>query len=217
MGKEAALRLLAGLGIVCGISAIALQASYTFPTQLAAGRSLPGTFVFFFSFFTILTNLLCIATFAAALGLPTGPLRFLKSHRAATGVLLAILLVAIVYHLLLAGLREMPAGEQFADLILHTMAPMLFALWWIMCPDHGGLNLQAPLIWALWPTGYLAYALARSPIAGEVPYPFLDYSTIGWIPVLTTILAIAAAFVIGGYVIVAIDTALSRSQRSLQT
>lgn len=58
--------------------------------------------------------------------------------------------------------------------------------------------------------GYAAYALARAPIAGEVPYPFLDAAVIGFPRVLISIAAIALLFVALGIVFLAYDYLVGR-------
>jgi hypothetical protein len=57
----------------------------------------------------------------------------------------------------------------------------------------------------LYPIAYLAYALARAPFAGEVPYPFLDVAKNGAASVAIAALAITALFLVISVVAVFID------------
>lgn len=199
-------RLLNIGGAVIGIVALVLQFSITVPASLEAGRSLVGSIVYFFSFFTILTNILVVLVHVSALtGRPVVMQR--PSWRAGTGVAIAV--VGIVYHVLLADLW-LPEGLFYVcDMLLHYVTPALYVVWWLMMAE-GSLGWRHLFWWLVWPIGYSAYALARAPIAGEVPYPFLDMAVIGLPRVLIAIGAIALLFIAVGIVFLAYDYFVGR-------
>lgn len=62
----------------------------------------------------------------------------------------------------------------------------------------------------LYPLAYLAYALARASITGEVPYPFLDAARNGIASVAIASLAITALFLALCVGAVLADRGLSR-------
>ncbi|MEM9756505.1 MAG: hypothetical protein AAF914_10955, partial [Pseudomonadota bacterium] len=85
-------------------------------------------------FFTILTTLLVAWTL--------GRLAFTSARPAAAwlgALTVAIVLVAIVYHLLLRGLRDLSVMGQIADWGLHTVGPLLLVLWWLRFSPRGAL------------------------------------------------------------------------------
>ncbi|KFB10294.1 Pr6Pr family membrane protein [Nitratireductor basaltis] len=199
-------RLVNIAGAVIGIAALVLQFSITVPASMEAGRSLPGSVVYFFSFFTILTNILAVLVHLNAL---TGrPEAFARSTWRG-GIAVAIAVVFLVYHILLADLWKPEGLFYVCDVALHYVTPALFVLWWMMTAD-GSLGWRHLFWWLVWPVGYAVYALARAPIAGEVPYPFLDAAVIGFPRVLLAIAAIALLFIAVGVVFLAYDYLVGR-------
>ena len=58
-------RLLQLAGLSVGLVALILQFALTVPASMAAGRSLGGSIVFYFSFFTILSNIAAVMVHAS--------------------------------------------------------------------------------------------------------------------------------------------------------
>lgn len=192
------------IGLLLGLAGLILQFALTIPAALAAGRSLPGALVFFFSFFTILTNIAVVLVYAAAI-LRGNRLAFFARPSVRAGVAVAITVVSIVYVTILARLWT-PQGLFFvADATLHYVTPVLYVIWWLVAGRDGSVRLANLPFWLVYPLAYLAYALARAPIAGEVPYPFLDYMAKGWPSVLTASVMMFALFVAVGVVAVMLD------------
>jgi hypothetical protein len=150
-------------------------------------------------FFTVLTNILVAIVFGGiALGKTFRP-------TLVAGAVLAILLVGIVYGLLLRGLLELSGGALLADTVLHKITPILAALWWLLFMPKGGLGRHDPWLWAIYPSAYLPYALARG-LSGDIyAYPFINVDRLGWGQVLVNAFAIALGFVAAGFGLVALD------------
>lgn len=154
-------------------------------------------------FFTILTNLLVAIVFARiALGraLPAGPL---------AGVLLAILVVGLVYHGLLAPPEPLPGLSFWTDLGFHTLVPIGVALWWLLWGGRGLRLTQVPY-WLIWPSAYSAYALVRGQFDGIYPYFFLDIGTQGVGGVALYGLGLLVGFALLGAVIVGVSRVVPR-------
>ena len=196
-------RALAALGL--GVSAIAVivQLPLGVARMTAAGMSTPGAVVAFFSYFTILTNIFACLVYAAALWNPR--LSFFRRPVVRACAAVSMLVVGIVYHFLLAQLWDPQGIHYFTDIALHYAAPALMLIWWIV------YGRSAMLTWAdlpkviVYPIIYVAYVLARAPIAGQVPYPFLDYRANGWGHVAQTAFAITALFLLLGAIAIALD------------
>ena len=203
-------RLLQALGLAAGVFGLLLQFVLTIPASMAAGRSLAGSIVFYFSFFTILTNILAAATHAAGLDLTGGRLMWLQKPRVSAGVAVAIAVVGIVYFVILARLWQPQGWWLAADVTLHYVTPVLFVGWWLAAGTDGTTRWRDPVLWLAWPVAYTVYALARAPIADDVPYPFLDYEASGWGHVAQAIGGIVVLFVGLGSVAVMTDRALAR-------
>ncbi|WP_192253918.1 Pr6Pr family membrane protein [Mesorhizobium silamurunense] len=188
-------RFLQIAGLVIGLIALVLQFAITVPASMAAGRSLLGSIVFYFSFFTILTNIAAVLVHASLLS-PTGYAWFpaFAGRRMRAGVAVAITLVFIVYSTVLARLWAPEGLFLLCDILLHYVTPLIFVLWWLIAGTDGKTRWRDISWWMIYPIAYLACALIRSPFAGEVPYPFLDVGKNGAASVAISALATTALF-----------------------
>lgn len=153
-------------------------------------------------FFTILTNLAAGLVFARLAW--RGPRAV--SPVVQGGVMLAIVLVGLVYNLVLEPVPQSNWWSALGDDLHHLWVPLAVPLWWLAFAPHGTLSWRDPLLWALYPLAYSAYAVARSQIEGTgVPYFFMDGAALGWPRALANMAAIAFAFILAGLVAVAID------------
>lgn len=207
-------RLLQFAGLVFGLAALVLQFSITIPASMEAGRSLIGSIVFYFSFFTILTNIAAVLVHAALIS-PTGYAWFpaFAGPRLRAGVAVAMTLVFIVYTTVLARLWQPQGLFLLCDVLLHYLTPLIFLLWWLIAGADGGTRWRDISWWMIYPLAYLAYALIRAPIAGEVPYPFLDAAKNGAAGVAIAALAVTALFVGLGVLAVLADHGIARLRK----
>ncbi|TPG38689.1 hypothetical protein EAH79_16155 [Sphingomonas koreensis] len=180
-----------------------------FDASLAIDGAVGHTLWVMLRYFTIVANLLlAIVMTGVALG-RTGAARPIWLG----GVTIAILLVGVVYALLLRGMIELSGGAKLADLLLHTVTPILAPLWWLTLAPKGGLRWRDPLIWAVLPLAYFSYALARGGIEGLYAYPFMDVARLGWGQTLLNAAAMAIGFFVAGAALVWIDQRLARTMR----
>ncbi|TPJ10889.1 hypothetical protein FJW04_25525 [Mesorhizobium sp. B2-7-3] len=204
-------RFLQIAGLFVGLIALALQFSITIPASMVAGRGLLGSIVFYFSFFTILTNIGAVLVHASLLS--SGFYAWLPAFagpRMRAGVAASITLVFIVYATVLARLWQPQGLFLLCDILLHYVTPVLFVLWWLISGADGRTRWSDISWWVLYPIAYLAYALARAPLAGEVPYPFLDVARNGVESVAVAALAITTLFLVICVVAVFVDHAIGR-------
>ena len=164
---------------------------------MEAGRSFLGSVVFLFSFFTILTNIGAVLVHVSLLS-PSGYAWFpaFAGSRLRAGVAVAISLVLIVYATVLARLWQPQGLFLLCDVLLHYVTPVLFVLWWLIAGADGSTRWRDISWWMVYPLAYLAYVLLRAPIAGEVPYPFLDVEKNGAASVAVSALATTGLFLV---------------------
>jgi hypothetical protein len=208
-------RFLQITGLAIGLVGLILQFCITIPASMEAGRGFLGSIVFYFSFFTILTNIGAVLVYISLLSssgyawLPAfaGP-------RMRAGVAVSIALVFIVYATVLARLWQPEGLFLLCDILLHYVTPVLFVLWWLVAGADGRTRWRDISWWIVYPIAYLLYALARAPIAGEVPYPFLDVAKNGAASVAIAALAVTALFLMLCIVAVLADRGVSRLKGS---
>jgi len=197
-------RAAAGLVALVGWVGMAVQLD----ASIGLAGSVSGAIWTMLLFFTIIANLLAaIVLTGIALGRRTFAAPVLIG-----GVVIAMLLVGVVYALLLRGLLELSGGAALADLLLHSVTPVLVPLYWLLLVPKGGMTWRDPFVWAGLPVLYFVYALARGAIEGRYPYPFMNVAQIGWGATLANALAMAAGFLATGFVLVWLDGRLARNR-----
>lgn len=185
--------------------ALAVQFAALFAVNGSAVLSLETMFVYF----TITTNLLvAVVMTCVALGAVSS-----NKSSILAGTSMCILLVGLVYHFLLRGLRELSGGSAIADTLLHQITPVCVPLFWLLFLPRGRLRWSDPCKWAIYPLAYLVYALVRGGAIGRYPYPFLDVGQLGGKRVAATAAVLALAFLCSGFALVYMDRALMRPNK----
>ena len=205
MSAATAARIVAALIAFLAWIGLAIQ----FVISYGVDGSIRATLATLLWFFTITTNLLVAIVFTRT---ALRPESVSPSLTAATN--LFILLVGVVYGLLLHGLTELNGGSAAANVLLHMATPIAVPLFWLAFTPKGLLNKRDPLLWALYPLGYLFYALLRGQFTHRYPYPFLNVNELGWVRMLTNALLIAIAFLAASWLFVWLDSLLSRRTRA---
>ena len=196
------------VAFVITAGALIVQIILTVSTQLSHGESLISALVFYFSFFTITSNLMLAAIYLSDLI----AWRWLEWWRTpwVRGMMAgAIALVMAVYHFLLFGLADIDIWFIIADRTLHYVDPVLYIVWWLAVVPHGRLRWgQIPLM-LVYPLVYIAYAMARGAVTAQYPNPFLAADKLGYAQV-----AINCVFMFVG--VIAIYAAVIWLDRLLQ-
>lgn len=205
-------RALQMAGLAVGVFGLILQAVISIDASLAAGRSLGGSVIFLLSFFTILTNIAAVLAHGASLFGKAGS--FFARPGVRAGVAVSMGAVMITYAVLLASTWQPEGLFLLCDVLLHYVTPVIFIVWWVCFGRDGSLGWRHVLCWLIYPAIYLAYALLRAPVAGEVPYPFLDVAADGLASVLVSIVGVAVLFIMLGAAAVFVDRRSNRVSRS---
>jgi hypothetical protein len=195
-------------GIVLGPIGLVLHFYVAIEYGLANGYSIAGAVVFYLSFFTIQTHILAVLAYWA--GLPSAPsfLAPFQGARMKATIVVALSVVMVVYVVALQNLWD-PQGVAYAgDLILHYLAPVIFLVWWLVAGRDGSLRFRHLPWLVVFPLAYFAYVMARAAIAGEVPYPFLDYTQLGLAALIRSVVSILLLFLGFAAVYVLVDRSL---------
>ncbi|WP_061016243.1 Pr6Pr family membrane protein [Microbacterium sp. CCH5-D1] len=206
---------------VLAVAAIVAQLVRTLEIALSSetawGAHLPTVVANFFSFFTILSNVL------AAVVLAIGGIWALANRKTTSAEprWLAVLLVCastymivtgVVYNTLLRGI-ELPQGSTvlWSNEVLHVVIPLIMLVDLLFAPRRRALGWSAVGITAIFPIVWVAYTLIRAnlviaPATGEpwwYPYPFLNPHLNGgyggvalWVLLIAAIIIATAAFVV---------------------
>lgn len=121
------------------------------------------------------------------------------------GTALYATLLGLLYHFLLGGAHWHPGMGFIVDLAHHYALPAAVLLFWLVHGPHQQLGLGQPLVWLAYPLLYVTYMLIRGDCTGRYPYGILDPTKQGTPRMVVTCGLIAAAFLAGGYVVVAMS------------
>ena len=206
-------RRLAGIVAVLGWPALGLQLVLTLQLATANGKSLAGGLIVYFSFFTILTNVLAALTVTLPPALPGSRAgRFFARPDVATGVAASIAIVGITYSVLLRHTWNPQGLQRVADIALHDLMPIAFLIWWWVAVPADRLRWSAAAAWALYPLVYFGYALAHGAQSGQYAYPFIDVGAVGYGRVVLNGLGILAVFLVVGLGLIAVGRWKGRRQ-----
>lgn len=159
----------------------------------------PETVVRYFSYYTILTNLLvAIVCTRMAFG------ALLLRKPLLTAVLVYIVVVAAIYNTVLRFLWKPEGMEMILDEMLHTIIPVLYGVFWFLYADHYILRYKNIFSWMIYPLVYLVYILIRGASSKFYPYPFVDVNILGLNRVLVNCAVVAVVFLFLSLLFVAI-------------
>jgi len=204
--------------VTAAVAILGLYLSFTYSLH-ARIPDLLARSIHFLSFFTILTNgVIALAMALPALAPASAPGRFLDRPPVRTAIAGYIIVVAAVYHVMLAPLWDPKGWNLAAQVILHTIVPIAFLADWLVFSRRGatpwrtGLNaLALPVLYGIW-------TLAHGAATGFYPYPFLDAGELGYGWVFANMGVLTLLFICVELMLVAIDKALAAVQRGkLQT
>ena len=192
---------------VLGWATLLLQ--YVLVVSKPDGPDLFTRTVNFFSFFTILTNILV----ALALTLPaliphSAPGQFFARPSVRTAITCYITIVMAVVYFILRHIQDMEGLDLLCDIILHYVMPALFIIDWLCFVPKGALRLSDTPKWLIYPFVYLVWTFIHGAYSGFYPYPFLNAGELGVARVLqfeavllVVFLAFGLVFVFGGRIL----------------
>lgn len=194
----------ASVGWAALVLQFVLVLQYFLPLGVPPGESV----LRFFTFFTIVTNTLVALIFTlSALGRSES---FFTRPSVKAAAVVYVAVVMIVYETMLRGLWSPQGAQLVADIALHDVIPVAYAVYWRVFVRKVRLRWSCVLVWLAYPLGYCAWVFAHAATSGFYPYPFLDAGEIGYGAALVNCAAILLLFGIVGVVVVAMSRALSR-------
>lgn len=155
------------------------------------------TLIRFFSFFTILTNILVAFYFTSRIPI-FNKISFGKIS--STGTLTAftvfILVVGLVYQIVLRNTWHPTGFQRIIDELLHSVIPLFVLIYWFLFADSTELKFQNFKNWLWFPILYFVYVIIRGHFSNFYPYPFINVSEIGYFQVLINFLIVSAFFLL---------------------
>ncbi|MBZ5613378.1 MAG: Pr6Pr family membrane protein [Acidobacteriia bacterium] len=202
-------RLAAAAIALLGWYGLLLQLFVVIVTARANGVPVITATANYFSFFTILTNLLVALVLTFSLRKTPSTLSVYAGRATVqSAVAVYIAIVGIVYSLVLRNLWDPEGLQKIADVILHDAIPVLYLLYWLAFvrkgKDSDSLHFSRVPVWLAYLLLYLGYSLIRGSITGIYLYPFIDAGKLGYARVALNAVVLLSAFLGTSLLLVAI-------------
>lgn len=166
--------------------------------------SVPATVLQYFSFFTILTNIIVAVCATCIILKPnTATGIFFRRPTVLTAITLYIVVVGLVYNFVLRFLWAPVGLQKLVDELLHTLIPFLFLVYWFIAVPKQSLQWKNVFSWLLYPLFYSFYILIRGYLTGLYPYPFMDVTQLGYPTVFKNCGYLVIVFLLGALLFIA--------------
>jgi hypothetical protein len=160
----------------------------------------------YFSYFTILTNLLVAISLTSILISPHSRWgKFFGRPEVQSAIALYIGVVGITYSVALRHVWNPKGWQLVADRILHDAVPIIYVLYWAFFVRKQTLQWKHPLWWLLYPAFYLVFVVIRGILINKYPYHFIDRNLLSWPEMIRNIAVLFAVFVVLGFLMVGVN------------
>jgi hypothetical protein len=201
------LRILTGSAL---IGSVAWQVT----DRLANNNFRPGEY---FAYFSIVTAIVAGSFLVATgLGLVQNREGSKKTEITRLSLTVAMIVVGVVYHLLLA---DAPGDVRDGDYvwpvlpneIIHTYGPILIVIDYLLSHKAFRPKLRAALWVAVFPLTWLVFSVIRGLVTNWWPYWFINPNEEGGVPgMLTYIAAITSFFLILGFLVLGLKKLIQK-------
>ena len=204
------------LGLLRILTGAALLGSVTWQVtdRLANNNFRPGEY---FAYFSIVTAIVAGA-FLVSTGV--GILQNKEDSKSIEitrlGLTVAMIVVGVVYHALLAGVAgDVRDGDYvwpvLPNEVIHTYGPMLIVIEYLLSHKAFRLKLRAALWVAVFPLIWLVFSVIRGLVTNWWPYWFINPNEEGGVlGMLTYITAITSFFFILGFLVLGIKKLIQK-------
>jgi len=194
----------AAVAAALGWTALAIQLYLTVNMSMASGKGRLAGLVTYFSFFTILTNILVAMALTAPLVRGSSRITaFFSRPSVNTGIATSIAVGGIAYVLLLRHVWDPKGLQLVADVLLHYVMPVLYIVYWWLAVPKGDLRRADVWYWMLYPVAYWLFAMVRGALTGFYPYHFIDAGTLGYTRAFANAVGVLLGFVAVALLLVA--------------
>ena len=184
--------LLIAMGAIIATLAVVVQLYINIENR---ATSLAQTLIKFFSYFTIITNIMVAICFTSIAIKPSGKWgQFFLKPQTASAINVYILVVGLVYNIVLRWLWSPKGLQLVVDNLLHVVVPIWFVIYWIIFVPKANLQWKNVFSWLVYPAIYCVYILIRGVISNQYPYFFIDAGKFGYLQVAVNCTVLLVVF-----------------------
>lgn len=167
----------------------------------------PETVLRYFSYFTILSNIMVALCYTAVWQHKPGRLAWLSKSSPLTAVTVYIVMVGIIYNTVLRSLSDLQGLQLIVDRTLHSILPASMLIFWFAFVSKDTLEWKSTIYWLWYPVAYIIYVIILGALTGFYPYPFANADKLGYGKAITNGVYITLAFLGMSLIFVAIAKA----------
>ena len=156
--------------------------------NMQRGEALAPVVGWMFQFFTIWGN------FAAGVVFAWIAWRGRIEPRVPFSLAAALVIIAVVYHVLLAADHRPEGLDWWTNIAHHTLVPLGGVLWWLAFSREQMVSWRSLPVVVLVPLVYGGFVLLNGAVTGFYPYFFLDLPSLGWQMLLVNMVGLALLF-----------------------
>ncbi|WP_395062804.1 Pr6Pr family membrane protein [Flavobacterium sp.] len=145
--------------------------------------SIAETLARFFTFFTILTNIIVAITFTVIWLQPKSRINFFLKPNTQTAIAVYIFVVGFIYNTILRFIWQPQGIQKIIDEMLHLIIPTVYILYWYFEVKKTAIIWRNILGWLIYPILYLIVIMIRGTYSNYYPYPFVNVSELGLVKV----------------------------------
>lgn len=180
-----------------------------------------------FSYYTNLSNLICIIYFFVLLIKCIISKHVVEANPLVKGSMtILISITAIVYNFILRPFMTDMDGvmdlHSISNYIVHIVVPILIILDWILFDKKGKFKNYYPFTWVILPFMYFIFICIRASLgktftytSSRYPYFFLDIDAYGLLQVIFNVVVAILAILILGFIVLKIDKCLVNKKRGM--
>lgn len=183
------------------------------------------------SYYTLQSNVICLIAFIIVLTLELLDRQYKTDiyYLIKGGLVIAIAITAIIYHIALApggfqmdALQNSISNKVLANFLVHTVSPLLVLLDYVLFDEKGHFKFFYPILWLIQPLNYVVYVYTYSNLGGsfyniggsrQFAYFFLDYNELGYMGVLKWLVIIILGILIVSEILVILDKFLKEIKK----
>ncbi|MDR6560154.1 MULTISPECIES: Pr6Pr family membrane protein [unclassified Arcicella] len=166
----------------------------------------------FFSYFTVLSNLLVSMSATVLLLKPNIALtNFLSLPKTLTATTVYIVIVSIIYNTILRFIWHPEGLLRVADELLHLIIPLIFFIYWLVYVKKDELQWSDFLPWLIFPFLYMIFILLSGAFSGFYPYPFFNVIQLGYLKVIINASFITLVFIMVSFLFIGIGKLMTRN------
>ncbi|WP_392563834.1 Pr6Pr family membrane protein [Orbus wheelerorum] len=152
-----------------------------------------GRVIFYYSFFTVLSNIMLVISCLVLLFKPSCSNKFFNVIR--LNGLVGVLITMIVYNTMLRGIHHPPTPLlRLANECLHLILPLLGIITWLIYGPFGRIKANIIFYSFLSLLTYGLYIFIRGYYTGQYPYPFINVNRVGYAKALYATVSVAILF-----------------------